>query len=162
MLIPLKHKTITIWCGGNNPPTITINEYSVCRQLVIPRMTSKSDMSMTLRTMVSRIPEISNSQPQHILSTLTLAPRRELTCSGSSKVSTSKPKSFSPASRILYASSTSLLMAIVVLTIKSMSCGRSPTILPRMDNFKPSSNFSLWPCLWTHGVDQFFDTATKD
>ena len=35
----------------------------------------------------------------------------------------------------------SLSIAIAVLTIKSMSCRRNPTILPQMDNFRPSSNF---------------------
>ncbi|CAK9179994.1 unnamed protein product [Ilex paraguariensis] len=42
---------------------------------------------------------------------------------------------------MLLASSTSLSMAKAVVTIKSKSCSRRPTILPRMDNFSPSSNF---------------------
>ena len=42
----------------------------------------------------ARILEISNSQPGHIISILTLVHRGELTCNGFSKVSTSKPNSF--------------------------------------------------------------------
>ena len=37
-----------------------------------------------------------------------------------------------------------------VLTIKSMSCRRSPIILPWMDNFSHPQTFSLWPYLWRH------------
>ena len=36
----------------------------------------------------------------------------------------------------------SLSMAIAIMTIKSISCRRNPTILLRMDNFRPSSNLS--------------------
>ena len=35
----------------------------------------------------------------------------------------------------------SLSMVIAVLTIESMSCRRSPTIFPRIDNCNPFSNF---------------------
>ena len=44
----------------------------------------------------------------------------------------------SDAPCILYLS---ISMAIAILTIESMSCRRNPTILPRMDNFRPSLNF---------------------
>ena len=44
----------------------------------------------------------------------------------------------SDAPCILYIS---ISMAIDILTIESMSCRRNPTILPRMDNFRPSLNF---------------------
>ena len=42
---------------------------------------------------------------------------------------------------MLRASSTSHSMIKVVLTIESISYRLCPTILPRMDNFSPSSNF---------------------
>ena len=54
-------------------------------------MTSNSDMSMTLKSTVSRIPEISSSLPQHIIPILALIPRGELTYKGSFEASTSKP-----------------------------------------------------------------------
>ena len=94
MLIPLKHNTNTILCVGSKSPTITIDNDTMGCQPIYPRMTSNSDMSITQRSTVSKILEISNSQPWHIISALTLVPRGELTCNGFSKVSTSKPNYF--------------------------------------------------------------------
>ena len=48
-------------------------------------------------------------------------------------------------------SSISLSMAIVVLTIESMSCRRNPTIFfpGWIISYHPKT-FSPWPCLWPH------------
>ena len=63
----------------------------------IPRIASNFDMSMTLRSTMIRIPKISNSQSQHILSTLTLIPKREFTFNDFSKVPNPSPyRDFSP------------------------------------------------------------------
>ena len=94
MLVPLKSHTDTVPCVGSNPPTITINDDPVCRQPIHAKITTKSDLSITRRSTVSRISEISNSQSQHILSILTLIPRGELPCNGFPKDLTFTPKTF--------------------------------------------------------------------
>ena len=95
MLLSLKSHTNTVWCVGRNPPTITVNDDSVCNPPMHAKMTSKFDMSLTQRSTMSRIPKISNSQSRHIRSTLTPVPRGEFTYNGFSKVSISKLKLFS-------------------------------------------------------------------
>ena len=88
MLVLLKYNTSTVLRVGGNPPSLIIDDDFVSCQLIHPQ-----DDVKTLRSTVSKIPEISNSQPRHIIPILALIPRGELTYKGSSKVSTSKPNS---------------------------------------------------------------------
>ena len=65
MLVPLKYNTSPVQhVGGNLLRSQSITTlYAVSQS--IPRMTSNSDMSMILKSTVSRVPKISNSQPRH-------------------------------------------------------------------------------------------------